>query len=391
MMGAASPNRHEVVIVGGGLVGASLALALRKQGIDAALIEPHAYGFSAETKDDWDQRIYAISPGNAGFLRQLGVWERLLPQRLQRVEAMKIYGDRAQGQLEFNAYDAGLLELAWIVEGRSLQQALSEAMGDTFSPQQAAQIVVDSDAARIIMADGAVWSAQLVVGADGADSRVRRETGLSVSVSEYHQTGVVANFECTKPHRDTAFQWFRQDGVLALLPLPGNRVSMVWSTGEAHGRELLALDAQSLAEKVSGASAAAVGDLRVITPAAGFPLRRSQAGRIVAHRVALVGDAAHCVHPLAGQGVNLGFRDARELAQVLSGRAPRQDCGELSLLRRYERGRREDVAAMVWGTDGLQKLFASQPVWISAMRNLGLSGVNRLAPLKNFLIREAAA
>lgn len=390
MMSAAATIQHAVIIVGGGLVGASLALALRKDGIDAALIEPRTSGFSAET-DDWDQRVYAISPGNAGFLRQLGVWERLPPQRLQRVEAMKIYGDRAQGQLEFNAYDAGLLELAWIVENRSLQQAFSTAMGDAFSPQQAARIVVDTDAARITLADGAVWSAQLVVGADGADSRVRRETGLTASVSDYRQTGVVANFECAKPHRDTAFQWFRHDGVLALLPLPGNRVSMVWSTGEAHGRELLALDAQSLAEKVSCASAGVVGDLRVITPAAGFPLRRSQAARIVAHRVALVGDAAHCVHPLAGQGVNLGFRDVRELTRVLSGRAPRQDCGELSLLRRYERGRREDVAAMVWGTDGLQKLFAAQPVWVSAMRNFGLAGVNKLAPLKNFLIREAAA
>lgn len=390
MMSAAATIQHAVIIVGGGLVGASLALALRKDGIDAALIEPRTSGFSAET-DDWDQRVYAISPGNAGFLRQLGVWERLPPQRLQRVEAMKIYGDRAQGQLEFNAYDAGLLELAWIVENRSLQQALSTAMGDAFSPQQAARIVVDTDAARITLADGAVWSAQLVVGADGADSRVRRETGLTASVSDYRQTGVVANFECAKPHRDTAFQWFRHDGVLALLPLPGNRVSMVWSTGEAHGRELLALDAQSLAEKVSCASAGVVGDLQVITPAAGFPLRRSLAARIVAHRVALVGDAAHCVHPLAGQGVNLGFRDVRELTRVLSGRAPRQDCGELSLLRRYERGRREDVAAMVWGTDGLQKLFAAQPVWVSAMRNFGLAGVNKLAPLKNFLIREAAA
>jgi 2-polyprenyl-6-methoxyphenol hydroxylase-like FAD-dependent oxidoreductase len=166
---------------------------------------------------------------------------------------------------------------------------------------------------------------------------------------------------------------------------------MVWSTDEAHTQELLALDSQALAERIAEASGGAVGTLRVMTPAAAFPLRLAKMSRLVAARVALAGDAAHNVHPLAGQGVNLGFRDARVLAEVLAGRAPRQDCGDLALLRRYERARREDIAVIGLSTDALQKLFGAQSVWLSGVRNFGLGALNHLPVLKNLLIQHAAA
>jgi ubiquinone biosynthesis UbiH/UbiF/VisC/COQ6 family hydroxylase len=202
---------------------------------------------------------------------------------------------------------------------------------------------------------------------------------------------VVANFETEKPHHGTAFQWFRADGILALLPLPGNRVSMVWSTGEAHARTLLESDASSLEHRVAEAAGGAVGRLRLLSPPAAFPLRLAQLPRLVAPRVALAGDAAHNVHPLAGQGVNLGFRDVRVLAGVLAARAPHQDCGDLGLLRRYERARREDIAAIAYSTDALQKLFSAQSVLLSGVRNFGLGALNHLPALKHLLIRHAAA
>jgi ubiquinone biosynthesis UbiH/UbiF/VisC/COQ6 family hydroxylase len=202
---------------------------------------------------------------------------------------------------------------------------------------------------------------------------------------------VVANFECALPHRGCAYQWFRGDGVLALLPLPGERVSMVWSARDAEAQTLLALDAPSLAQRVFEASEGVLGALQVITPAAAFPLRLQRVEQFVTARLALVGDAAHNVHPLAGQGVNLGFRDARELAAVLQARGAQGDCGDYALLRRYERARREDVLSMQLATDGLQKLFASNAVWLSRARNLGMRMIDGLPAVKTLLVKHAAA
>ena len=385
---------HDVAIIGGGLVGASLALALQPAGLDIALVEPHpAPALAAGT---WDSRIYAISPGNAEFLKRLGVWSRLDPQRVQRVETMTISGDRHDSRLQFSAYDAGLRELAYIVESGAMQRAMMEVINDAgsirmFCPAQATGLTIDEAAAQVELGNGTTLNARLVVGTDGRDSLVRREAGIDAQISDYQQFGVVANYETEMPHNGTAFQWFRADGILALLPLPGNRVSMVWSTDEVHTRELLALDPQGLAECVTEASRGAVGALRVMTPAAAFPLRLAKMERLVAPRVALAGDAAHNVHPLAGQGVNLGYRDVRMLAEVLAGRAPRQDCGDLALLRRYERARREDIATIALSTDALQKLFGARSVWLSGVRNFGLGALNHLPVLKNLLIQHAAA
>lgn len=385
----------DVAIIGSGLVGASLALALQPSFLQVALIEPRIPAAGPED-GAWDSRIYAISPGNAAFLQNLGVWSRLDPQRVQRVEIMAIAGDRRDSRLQFSAYDAGLPELAYIVESGAMERAMLEVIADSngirmICPAQAEGLAIGEQSARIILADGATLDAQLVVGTDGRDSLVRREAGIDAKISEYRQSGVVANFTTEKPHHGTAFQWFRDDGILALLPLPGNRVSMVWSTNEEQSQSLLAMPADSLAEQVMQASKGAVGQLQLITPAAAFPLRLAHVSRLVAPRLALAGDAAHNVHPLAGQGVNLGFRDARVLAEVLAGRAPRQDCGDLALLRRYERARREDIAAIALSTDALQKLFGSKSVLLSGVRNFGLGALNHLPVLKNLLIQHAVA
>ncbi len=383
----------DVVIVGGGLVGLSLARALAGSGLALALVEPQPPGQAPGA--DWDNRIYAVSPGNASFLTRCEAWEAVPPERLTRVETMRIYGDDAGARLDFSAYDAGLRELAWIVENRRLQHALWQALQGqdirVYRPANLATLELRPDQAVLGLDDGTELAARLVVGADGAESKVRALAGIGVTPSDYRQLGVVGNFSCEKPHGGTAFQWFLREGVLALLPLPGNRVSMVWSIDQDRGRELLALPAEELAAAVESASRGVLGRLQSMASAAAFPLKLQHVKQFTKPRVALAGDAAHNVHPLAGQGVNLGFRDARALASVLMDRGPQHDCGDFTLLRRYERARREDVAAVRLTTDGLQKLFSSETVWVSKARNLGLGLVDRQPLLKNFLVHHAVA
>lgn len=385
----------DAVVVGGGLVGGALALGLDAAGLAVALVEPQGVPEAVST-DDWDRRVYAVSPGNAAFLEACGIWQRLPRERLARIEDMRIYGDAPAAELHFSAYDAGLRELAFIVENRALQRAMWDKLARAshvtlFSPARCASVAWKSDAVALQLEDGAVLEARLLAGADGADSWVRRAAGIEAEAKPYGQLGVVANFETTKPHRGTAYQWFRRDGVLALLPLPGKRTSMVWSTDEPHGAELLTRAPQELADEVAMASAHALGALTPATAPAAFPLRFQRVAQFVRPRLVLVGDAAHNVHPLAGQGVNLGFRDAREMISVLRERGAQSDCGDYSLLRRYERARREDVMTLGLATDGLQRLFARRNVWVAGVRNAGMTWLNALPPLKNLLVRHAAA
>ena len=382
----------DIVIVGAGLVGASLAANLHGTGLRVAVVEPAApRGVASEA---WDSRIYAISPGSVAFLEACGAWQRLDAARVQAVLDMHIWGDDAKSRLDFSSLEIGRSALAWIVEGSRLQSALWQALvadGEIAlrCPASCASITWLDDRAELALQDGQSLRTQLVVGADGAESWVRKQARIAAESHSYGQLGVVANFACAKPHGGVARQWFRRDGVLALLPLPGNRVSIVWSTWETQGRELVALPGEALCERVQEASHNAVGGLTLVTPAAAFPLRRTKVARLVAPRVALVGDAAHVVHPLAGQGVNLGFRDARALAAVLRNRVPASDCGALPLLRRFERARTEDVLSMMMTTDALQKLFNSELAPLAAVRNWGLRLTGRLAAVRTLLTQHA--
>ncbi len=383
----------DIAILGAGLVGASLAAALAPSGLSLAVVDPCLPGAPS---DAWDSRVYAVSPGSAAFLADVGAWQGVDAGRTARVETMRIFGDELSARLVFNAYDAGLRELASIVEGGRLQAALWQCLSRAprtrlFCPARCDTLAWHADHAQIALNNGTTLRAKLVVGADGAQSWVREQAGIRVIAHDYAQSAVVANFACALPHHDTAYQWFRGDGVLALLPLPGDRVSMVWSADDAHAQTLLALNADDLARRVSEASDGVLGALNTITAAAAFPLRLQRVETLVKPRLALVGDAAHNVHPLAGQGVNLGFRDVRTLAAVLCDRGAQHDCGDVALLRRYERARKEDVLSMQLATDGLQKLFASRSVWLSRARNLGVRMVESQPFIKNLLVKHAAA
>jgi len=253
-----------------------------------------------------------------------------------------------------------------------------------WTPDACALALTESDApARVL-------DAKLIVGADGARSWVRQAAGLATEPRPYGQTAVVANFACERAHHGIARQWFRADGsVLAWLPLPGRRMSMVWSAPDALATQLRTLDAVTLAARVAEAGAHALGALAPITAAASFPLAFLKLPAIIAHRLALVGDAAHGVHPLAGQGVNLGFGDVEALAAVLAERGPATDPGARVLLERFGRRRAEPVLAMQTVTDGLVRLFGPTHPLLKTLRNAGLTAVDRLPLLKRALAQPA--
>ena len=366
--------------MGAGPVGASLARALRD--VTVALVGAPT---SSDTPEGFDPRVYALSPGNVDFLRRLGVWDTLSAERLAPVHAMRVYGDDARSSLEFNAYEAGVPELAWIVEDTALQRALATDL----HPVQCERLQMDERAARLVLADADAMEARLVVGADGASSFVRRAAGIAAAERDYGQSAIVANFRCEKPHRNTAYQWFQGGAVLALLPLPGEHVSMVWSLPTQDAERIRALQAPALADEVAQASARALGALALASEVRSFALRRLRAGRLVAPRIALVGDAGHVIHPLAGQGLNLGLQDARALAQVINEREPGRDTGDERLLRRYERQRAEPILAMDAVVSGLFALYGAKSGWIGRLRNAGLNLTDRLPVLKNILMRQA--
>jgi len=383
----------DVAIVGAGLAGAALARAAR--GLRIALVADEAAG-PAPAPQGFDSRVYAITPGNAGFLATLGAWRRLAPERLTPVRAMRVFGDDGRSLLEFDAYRAGVGELAWIVEDGALQRALRASLEDAeqvrvLAPERLERLQVAPDKARLQLRGGRTLDARLVVGADGAQSLVREQTAIAVTDTAYRQRAVVANFSCERAHRHCAYQWFQGGPVLALLPLPGDHVSMVWSTGEDEAERLLALDPQALARAVAAASGHVLGELGLVTAARAFALRRLAARHMVAPRVALIGDAAHVIHPLAGQGANLGLQDARALAAVLGGREPMRDPGDLRLLRRYERARALEVGAMDATVHGLYRLFGAPARPCAILRNSGLNLTEHLPVIKNLLIRRAMA
>lgn len=384
-----APVIHDLAIVGAGTAGLALARAAR--GLRVALVAPERAAPAPE--GEIDARVYALSPGNAAFLAELGAWQAIAPERLAPVHAMQVHGDGA-GAIEFDAYRAGARELAWIVEERALVAALWQGLEgreglEVLAPTQCRRLLLGAEAARLELDDGASLAARLVVGADGAQSLVRGEAGIAASTQDYAQRGVVANFACERAHGNVARQWFQGGPVLALLPLPGKRVSMVWSTGESAAARLMALAPEALAQEVAGASRSALGALTALTAPRAFPLRRLAAERAIAPRVALVGDAAHVVHPLAGQGANLGLQDARALAATLAGREPWRDPGDLRLLRRYARARAGGALAMQATVHGLHGLFAAQAAPVAWLRNAGLNLADRLPVIKNLLMRQA--
>ncbi|MDO4905693.1 MAG: FAD-dependent monooxygenase [Lautropia sp.] len=440
-------NTCDVVVVGAGSVGAAAALAFAHAGKHVVLIDPRpdpfpsvavGSGFSLPGSalssgpgvfalppevlpidpDDWDMRVFALSPASCRLLGQLGVWPRMAGSRLAPVYDMRLFHDADGGgrqeSLRLEAYQGQIESLAQIVEGRHLQGALDAAVADASRVMRLQRLVgtvvglelpAEADlraGARLTLANGEIWRTGLVVAADGARSPLRELAGLAHRVLDYRQTAVVANFDSELSHRDAAWQWFDRDqGVMALLPLPAQdrpagtgRVSLVWSAPSARSNELLAMSGGALAETVAAQARGALGKLRQITPAASFPLCSISCPQVMAPGFVMIGDAAHVVHPMAGQGLNLGFGDVQALvdALLMPGAAQAWHKGSPSrlLLRRYERARREPVALMQATMTGLHRVFGpGLPSAVASLRNVGWQAVSASGLLKRLLIGHA--
>ena len=383
----------DVIIVGGGLAGLSLARSLRNTPLSVALLETAP----PSRPSGWDARVYAITPANATFLDELGIWTHLDSSRMAPISAMQIHGD-AGGRLDFSAYETGVSELGWVLESSLMACELGESIRrqdrlTLFCPARPQSLDFTAEAAQLTLDDGRRLSARVLVGADGRDSWVRRQAGLRANNTPYGEMGVVANFTCSRPHRGIARQWFRDDGVLAWLPLAEHdglsRMSMVWSTPNAHAEALLALEPETLCARVAAAGDNTLGELAPLTPAAAFPLRLMRVPQTVAPRLALIGDAAHGIHPLSGHGINLGFQDARELARILAAVPAWDDIGNLRHLASYQRCRREETVLMQGTTDMLRRLFREKLPALPLLRNTGLTLTNAIPPIKNLLVRYA--
>jgi 2-polyprenylphenol 6-hydroxylase len=395
-------HQSDVCIIGNGAIGKTAALGFAQAGHSVALLAPAAAETGPAMQSGWDVRVYALNHTAHDLLASLRVWNALDLARVAPVDAMDVRGDGAQeaGRLVFDAYGARTGALAWIVEDANLNQALDAAL--RFAPNvkvihgRAAAMRTDGDAARITLDNGDILNASLLVGADGGQSWVRGQCDIGIDYRSYHQRAIVANFECGKPHHGVAHQWFAShDGIIALLPLPGQRVSLVWSAPDALAETLLRESQVQLGQRLAIYAEQALGALRPIEPEAvkAFPLSLIRAHQITAPRVALIGDAAHVVHPLAGHGMNLGFGDVAALLKVVTERKlphdRQRDCGDTRILARYARARKEEILLMQLATDGLERLFATEFEPVRLLRNIGLNLVNKLPVIKNRLVAHA--
>lgn len=381
---------YDIMIVGAALVGASAAVTLAKQGFKVALVDRKS-PLVALANAEWDSRIYAISPGNADWLKDLGVWQRMDAERITPIAEMQVWGDAITEALNFNAEDTFANNLGYILENSALEQALWDELQtldvDISIGDEATLFEANEQGASLQLSDGRQLKAKLMIAADGGNSWLREQAGLTQQKTVYEHVGVVANFEVELPHQHIARQWFVNDGVLAWLPLAGNRISMVFST--KYSQNLMALSPTELAEQVAQAGGNVLGKMHCITPAVAFPLVKQKASALISNRLVLAGDAAHQVHPMAGQGVNLGFRDIVELAKVLAERNPLADIGDRFLLRRYERARKADVIAIQGLTHALYAAFDSKQALVRTARNWGLSLPNKHPIIKRTLMKQA--
>ncbi len=388
----------DICVIGSGAVGKSGALALAKAGFQVVLVAPTLPAQDTAPSAHWDVRVFALNHVARTLLSSLKVWEAMDPARIAAVDAMAIHGDAATrtGELGFDAYGARVDALAWIVEDANLNRALDAALrfatGVKLVQGAAVQMQRHADRAAVTLNSGQVINCSLLIGADGAHSWVRTQADIGLDYRSYGQRAVVANFACQHPHHGVASQWFLgADGIVALLPLPGDRVSLVWSAPEPLADSLLREPPERLCARLQQLPGQTLGEFTLLPPAVphAFPLRLIRSASLVADRVALLGDAAHVVHPLAGQGMNLGFADIDALLAALAQREHAADCGDTRTLARYARSRKEEVLLMQVATDGLHRLFSSELEPIKALRNIGMTAVDRLPFLKRRLMAHA--
>lgn len=389
-------HRGQIVIVGGGMIGLSLAVELARHQRQVILIERGPA--KSKLPQPGQLRVSALSPGSIDWLSRMNVWQALPEERLGPYNHMRVWDKDTRGLIEFDATEVGVHTLGIIVENALLESILWQRADDLgvtlLSETEHEPVEFSADDVTLTLSNGDIVLGQLLIAADGAHSSLRHQAGTPVTFKDYEQKGLVANITCEQPHQGVARQVFMPGGPLALLPLADpHQVSIVWSRPLSEADELLALDDDAFNHRLTAASDSCLGLLSVSSQRAAFPLIMRYAERWVYQRQVLVGDAAHTIHPLAGQGANLGLADARDLAGRLCKLGTLQgrwDTVELErALRGYERARKAAAVERIAAMEGFHQLFRTANPLIRAVRSHGLSLVNRLGPVKQFFIRQA--
>lgn len=384
----------DLIVVGAGVVGAAAALAAARDGLRVALVEAHVPPAWDEARPDL--RVYAFAPDNAALLADLGVWENIRAARVHPYRRMRVWDAAGGGELCFDADAFGRPALGHIVEHALLVDRLwsacaREAGIHRSCPDALDAIEQDQSLATVRLASGTVLHGRLVLGADGAASKVRACAGLDVQANDYGQRGLVAYVGTQRPHEDTAWQRFLPTGPLAFLPVADGRCSIVWTLPADEAQRLLDVDEESFRRELTRAFDARLGEVTSVSQRVAFPLRRQLANKLVAGRVVLAGDAAHVVHPLAGQGVNLGLRDIAALrTEWRRARARDTDIAAPHRLARWARVRHSENTLAAYSFDAINRVFSNDALLPTLLRGQALGLAGRLPPLTQLLWRRAA-
>lgn len=385
---------YDVIVVGAGMVGAALALALGRQSFKVALVDAHEPQLQWPA-EGYDIRVSAITRASQQLFESLGAWSLMQAERVSPYRDMHVWDATGDGVIHFDSADIGEPDLGHIIENRVIVKGLHSALAkqDNITPYWPVKLVhMDRNEkyAQLELEDGRKLTGRLLVGADGGRSWLRTQAGISVKGWDYDQTALVTYVKTEQFHKETAWQRFLPSGPLAFLPLTDGYCSIVWSTSADQARRLKELPADDFAHELEVAFESTLGTIETVGPRACFPLRCFETQQYVLPRLALVGDAAHTIHPLAGQGVNLGLADVTALLQVLiEAEQQQRDIGSESVLRRYERWRRADNRSMLLAMDGFKRLFSNNLPVVCWARNLGLKMTNHLPPIKRLIMQQA--
>ncbi len=385
-------KQYPIVVVGGGIVGLSFAALMAQAGIQVALIEacePSLNAFNSK----WDARVSAINIASMQLFSELGVWGHLKASAAG-LDKMKIWDGISGARFDFDSADVGCAYLGYILENRVMLKALWELVKtkvDVYCPEKIESLVFSETSAQLVLHHHQKLSADLVVAADGAHSWVRKNATIALRERDYKQDAIVAVVQCEQSHQNMAWQCFLSTGPLALLPLVDpHHCAIVWSNDNAQASTLMQLSDTDFNRSLSNASELCLGALTVVTERQAIPLRMQQAEHYVKPRLALLGDAAHTLHPLAGQGVNFGLMDAECLAKIMiEAQLQGRDMGSYKNLRRYERARKSENEMIIQMVGAFKSLFAlDQPAWVQA-RALGMQGLNQFTGLKKIMAQYA--
>ena len=387
-------KKYPVVIVGGGIVGATAACALAQAGIAVALVDVH------NPARDWpadpvDIRVSALTRASQNILQAIGAWPAMVQRGVGAYDHMHVWDADSAGVLDFDAADTEFSELGHLVENRVTVASLWDRLetlpaASILCPAKVADLQLNSETAQVVLEDGQILEADVVIAADGRDSALRQMAGIQTTGWEYKQDGLVATIGTEKSHQFTAWQRFLPEGPLAFLPLKNGQCSIVWTLSHQTAQEYVALPDEDFLQHLEQASGGVLGEMLTVGPRGAFPLRFQYAKQYIADHLVLIGDAAHAMHPLAGQGANAGLLDAAAIAElIINAQQAGRPIGSHKLLRQYERWRKGDNLAMMSSMDVINKMYTTQNEVFRQLRGTGMSWINHSAWVKNYFNRYA--